>query len=544
MKRDWTSRAGLLMIGLILMVINLIGLNLFFRLDLTDDRVYSLSNASIDLVEQLEDPVTLTAYFTEDLPAPYAQNRRFLRDKLDDYRAYGGANVQYRFVDPGSNDELRQEAGRMNIPPVQIQVVEEDNVQLRNAYMGLAIQYGGEHETIPVVQDLSTLEYDITSAIRSLTRDELPSVGFLTGHGEPSPFQDLRTLAEELRRNYDVLTVNVEDSTLSDTPDVLMVVAPADSLGDGGLRAIDDYVMGGGRVAFLLNAVDANLQMGQARPLSVGLEPLLTAYGAGLRSDLVMDEQSSAVTVQRQQGFFNLAQQIQYAFLPIATNFSRDNLMVSRLDAVMFYFASSVDTSVAVPEGVRFEPLAFSSRRSDVQEGYFMIQPMQQQQPDLSGGPFVLAAAYRGTFPSAFTTGATSPPTRMVLVGDGDFLNESIVGQIPGNIRFGLNMVDWLAQDDALLTIRAKDVEPRRLPEVSEGLRPWIKYGNMLLPVLIVCLIGLWRWRRIRARDVVLVHDGRDRGATNPGHTRQTLPAEHAERTTPPDRKTSPAEQS
>lgn len=532
------------MIGLILVVINLIGLNLFFRLDLTDDRVYSLSDASIDLVESLDDPVTLTAYFTEDLPAPYAQNRRYLRDKLDDYRAYGGANVQYRFVDPGSDDDLRQEAERMNIPPVQIQVVEEDNVQLKNAYMGLAIQYGGEHETIPVVQDLSTLEYDITSAIRSLARDEVPSVGFLTGHGEPSPFQDLRTLTEELRRNYEVQTVSVDDSTLSGTPDVLMVVAPADSIGEGGLRAIDDYVMGGGRVAFLLNAVDASLQMGQAQPLSVGLEPLLAAYGAGLRTDLVMDEQSSAVTVQRQQGFFNLAQQIQYAFLPIATNFSRDNLMVSRLDAVMFYFASSVDTSAALPEGVQMEPLAFSSRRSGVQEGFFMIQPMQQQQPELSGGPFVLAAAYRGTFPSVFTPGATSPPTRMVLVGDGDFLNESIVGQIPGNIRFGLNMVDWLAQDDALLAIRAKDVEPRRLPEVSEGLRPWIKYGNMLLPVLIVCLIGLWRWRRIRGRDVVLVHDDRDRGAVNGAHRRQTSPREEPERTSPPDRKTTPAEQS
>jgi len=506
MKRDWTSRAGLLMIGLILVVINLIGLNLFFRLDLTDDRVYSLPDVSIKIVRELDDPVTITAFFTDDLPAPYAQNRRFLRDKLDDYRAYGGANIQYRFVDPASSDELRADAARMNIPPVQIQVVEADNVQLKNAYMGLAIQYGGEFETIPVVQDLSTLDYDITSAIRNLTRDSKPKVGFLTGHGEPNPYQNYQLLTDELERNYEVMTVSVEDSSLSERPDVLLVVAPRDTLGEAGLRAIDNYVSGGGRVAFLLNTVDANLQMGQARPLSVGLEPLLETYGARVRSDLVMDEQSSAVTIQRRQGFFNLAQQVQYAFLPVATNFDADNLMVSRLNAVMFYFVSTVDTSAARPDGVVVEPLIRSSSRSDVQEGFFMIEPMMQR-GELSSGPFVLAAAYHGKFPSMYTPGLVSPNTRIVVVGDGDFLNESVVGVIPENIRFALNMVDWLAQDDALLSIRAKDIEPRQLPEVSEEIRPWVKYGNMLLPVVLVLMVGLWRWRRLRTREIILDKD-------------------------------------
>ena len=502
MKRDWSSRAGLLLIGLILIVINVIGLNFFFRIDLTEDNVYSLSDASIDLVESLEDPVTITVYFSDELPATYAANRRFLKDKLDDYRAYAGDELQYRFVDPGADEEVRQEAARFNILPVQIQVLEQDNVQLRNAYMGLAIEYGGESESIPVVEDLSSLEYDVTTAIRRLTREELPTVGFLSGHGEPDIFQDLRILTEELRRNYEVRAVTVEDSSLSLEPDVLMVIAPSDSLDENALRALDAYVMEGGRVGFMLNRVDAQLQTGQAREMSVGLEPMLEAWGAGLNVDLVMDEQSSTVTLQRREGFFNLAQQIRYAFLPVATTFNRDNMMVHGLRQMMFYFASSVDTTVALPDGVVSEPLVMSSRRSGTQRGIFMIQPVEQQ-ARLSGGPLVLAAAYRGTFPSVFTPGRTSSPTRIVLVGDGDFLNESIVGAMPGNIEFGLNAVDWLAQDDALLTIRAKNIEPRRLPEVSEGLRPWIKYGNLLGPIVLVLLIGVWRWRQRKRREIV-----------------------------------------
>ena len=505
MKRDWTTRSSLILIGAILVVVNLIGLTVFGRLDLTDDGVYSLSDASISLVEDLDDPVTFKAYFTDELPAPYSSNRRFLKDKLDDYRAYGGNNVQYRFVDPGEDESLAEEAQRYRIPPVQIQVIEKDNVQLKNAYMGLAIEYGGEREVIPVVQDLSTLEYDITSAVRRLTRDELPTVGFLTGHGEPNIFEDMPTLRQGLGRNYDVSAVSITDSVLNTVPDALLIVAPADTIPDDHLRAIDRFVLNGGRLGLMLNMVSADLQAGQASALNVGLEPLLRAYGIGLQSNLVTDLESSAVTVQQQTGFFNIARQIEYPFFPIASRFSQDNLMVSRLREVLFYFVSSVDTTLSVPAGVDVEPLVYSSPRSASQEGFFFIQPNLEVRPQYSDGPFILSAAYSGNFPSAFDGSRESVSTRIAVVGDGDFLNESLLGRIPGNIELGLNMVDWLVQESDLLSIRAKKIEPRALREVSDEVRPWIKYANMLLPALAVVLFGLFRWRSRRNREFIFV---------------------------------------
>lgn len=502
MKRDWTSQTAILVVGGILVVANLIALNLFVRLDLTDDSVYSLSNASIDLVENLEDPVTITAFFTADLPAPWSTNSRFLKDKLDDYRAYGGQNVQYKFVDPSEDEELRTEAGRYGIPPVQVQVIESDNMQLKNAYMGVAIQYGGERETIPLVQDLSTLEYDITSAIRRLTRDELPVVGFLSGHGESNPTQTMQTLDRELRRNYDVQTVTVQNGALSPRPDALMIVAPADTIPGDHLRALDTYLMEGGRIGLFLNMVSADLQVGQATELSVGLEPLLNAYGVGLINNLIMDEQSAMVTVQRQEGPFTFAQQIEYPLFPVSTTMNPNNMMVNRLRDVMFYFVSSIDTATVVPEGVQMERLILSSNQSGVQQGFFMLQP-NNTTATLSGGPYILAAAYTGSFPSAFSSGQQSVPTRLVVVGDGDVLNETLVG--PRNAELGLNMADWLAQDDAMLSIRAKKIEPRALSEVSEGAKPWIKYGNMVGPVLLVVLFGLVRWRQRKKRQIALV---------------------------------------
>lgn len=503
MNRDWTSRFSLIIVGLIVVVVNLAGLNLFMRVDLTDDGVYSLSNASISLVENLEDPVTVVVFFTSDLPAPYSSNRRFLKDKLDDYRAYGGARFEYRFEDPGDSEVLRQRAAENQIPPVQIQVIESDNIQLKNAYMGLIIQYGGKTERIPVLQDLTTLEYDITSAIRRLTRLSIPKVGFLTGHGEPDPEQNMLILYESLGTNYTVEKTSVTDGEIGNI-DALLVIAPTDSLPEDSRRALDRYIMNGGRVAFLLNRVSADLQTGQALAHSVGLEDQLSKYGMGLKTDLIMDSQSSALTVQRRQGIFNLQQQIPYPFFPVSTSFSRDNMMVNRLSSLMFYFASSIDTSIVVPDGVVRTILARSTTRSQTQEGFFFVQPTLQR-AEFSSGPIPMIAAYEGEFPSAFESNRIGMRSRVVLVGDGDLLNESVVGTIPGNIKFGLNLVDWLVQDEDLLGIRSKSIAARPLDETSARLRSWIKYGNMLGPVLLVILFGLFRWRSQKRRTVVLV---------------------------------------
>jgi hypothetical protein len=178
-------------------------------------------------------------------------------------------------------------------------------------------------------------------------------------------------------------------------------------------------------------------------------------------------------------------------------------MMVSRLRDVVFYFASTIDTSLVQADGIESDYLVRSSSNSSVQQGFFFIQPMFEQ-AEYSDGPYVLAAAYRGAFPSAFSSGQLSVPTRMVVVGDGDFINESIVGPIPGNMEFALNIVDWLVQDDALLSIRAKKIAPRSLGEVSDSLQPWLKYGNMLLPVAIVMIFGLIRWRGKRNRQIVI----------------------------------------
>ena len=149
----------------ILLVVNLFSTQIFSRLDLTECKVYTLSKGSRDLVRNLEDPLTIKAYFSEDLPPPYNTSARYLRDQLDDYKAYSGGKLKYSFVDPGSEEELEREAQSFQIPPVQVNAVEKDRIEVKRVYMGLVFLYQDKHETIPLVQGTAGLEYDIPARL-------------------------------------------------------------------------------------------------------------------------------------------------------------------------------------------------------------------------------------------------------------------------------------------------------------------------------------------------------------------------------------------
>jgi gliding-associated putative ABC transporter substrate-binding component GldG len=486
----------------ILILINIVSVRLFTRWDLTDQKVFTLSDASRQLVEALDDRVNVTAYFTEDLPAPYNNTRRAVLDMLNEYRAYAGANLQYAFVDP-STEAAEREAQQQGIPPVEVQVVEEDKFQVKRAYLGLVLQYEDRKETIPVVQNLGSLEYDISSAVKRLTTRTKKRVGYTQGHGE-TPVNEWQRTYQDLSRNYDLTPVDLASSkNVPSDLAALLVIAPTQKYSDSAAAAIDRYIMGGGTAAFLLNRmrVDLNSQYRFAQPADVGLDKLLESYGTRVNADLVRDQQCANITVMRQQGFFQIQSQVPFPYLPNASSFS-DNPVVKDLRSLIFFFASSVDTSFAASRGLTAEVLVRSSAQSGRATGMTLVDPFAQYQPtDWNERSLALAATVTGSFPSAFEgtplAPATlrSPTTRIVVVGDGDFMKDEMAGS-RGNANFFSNIVDYLADDAGLITIRSKNLAQPPLDVLEDGTKQAVKAANLLLPPLLVVGYGLYRWRR------------------------------------------------
>jgi len=519
LKKQSLFRAGLVL--LILILLNIVSVRVFGRLDVTEKDLFTLSEASRNLVGSLDDKITVKAYFTEDLPSPYNSHRRMVLDQLNEYKAYSNGNLQYEFINP-TGEEAEREAQQQGIAPVNVQVVKEDKFEVKRSYLGMAFLFEDKKETIPVVRNMSTLEYDISTTIKRLVTKTRKKVGFLGGHGEPG-LQELAGIQEQLGKQYDISAVDLTGgTTVPSDISALVVMAPKTPIPPPHQYQIDQYIMRGGKAAFLLNKVDADLQQRFGREIPLGLEEMLAVYGLRINADLVRDTRCANISIVQQSFGFNIQSQVPFPLLPLASTFNPDNVMVKDLKGVVLFFTSSIDTLGIGAKGLSGDILMRSSKQSGRMKSVFMINPLAEYAPtEFSEQEIPLAAVVNGKFRSAFasrdvpvdTTGGVPPsaeermnmsaPTQVVLVGDGDFARDQYLGN-SDNLKFFANIIDYLLDDTGLITIRSKDVTPPQLDQVSEGVKNVVKYGNLIFPPIVVLAYGMIRWRMRKARRKAL----------------------------------------
>lgn len=543
-KIDFTQKTTMIWIIGILIAINVISWNFFTRFDLTDGDIYTLSDVSKRIVGELDDKVIVKAYFTEDLPAPYNNTARYLKDELDEYKAYSNGNLEYQFIDAGEDQAQKEEILKLGIPELQAQIVENEKLEIKKVMMGLAFFYEDKKEIIPVVKNAEGLEYEITSIIKRITSRNRKVIGFLKGHNEPDLYKNLKPVYDELDRQYVVTTVDVSDgSMVGDDIDVLMAVGSKGKIAEWDQFAIDQFIMRNGKAAFFIENVNVNLQLGVGIPSENGFNPLLRNYGVFLNDDLVIDVQHGRITVQQEQGGFVFNSMINFPFLPIVTNFNKDHIITQDISSVGFNFVSSIDTSLlAAQRDVEFSVLATSSDKSgsrtkfnafnplaggnpfagNAQGQFISLDPSQKWTKEMFDRSYLpLAVALKGSFNSYFApkeiplvqigegdTARVQPgdlPTnyqrlnqstdsRIVLVGDGSLVSRNSL-QNEQNFSLFMNIVDWLAQDEDMITIRSKSITTSVLEETEDGTKKLLKWGNILGPPLIILVIGLARWR-------------------------------------------------
>ena len=161
----------LTIIGTILVILNIVSRNIFFRWDLTDNKMYSLSESSKSVVGKIDDRLTMKVYFSDNLPGEYGNNRRYLQDILEEYAAYSGGNIHFEFYRTDDDEKMKEDAQKSGIQPVQLQVIENDNLEVKRVYMGMVFLYEDERETIPVIQTTTGLEYEITTKIKKFAEE-------------------------------------------------------------------------------------------------------------------------------------------------------------------------------------------------------------------------------------------------------------------------------------------------------------------------------------------------------------------------------------
>ena len=356
--------AGLLVLIVagILIAANVISARVFTRVDLTEGKEFTVSDSSKEILRRLDDVVNVKVFFSEKLPPQLTTLKQSVADVLKEYEVSSRGNVRVRFIDPGESEDLRQQAQAMGIPQLQMNLLEKDQYQVTNVFLGIGIQYGDKTEAIPVIQDLNTFEYDMTSAIVKLTQDEERSIGVLAGYGSRDLNTDLTGLNQILGRIFQIRSVNLNDGQTAVPEDIdALVVAGPKNVPDRVKYQLDQYVMRGGKVLFLIDPIQLNQQAGlTAMPANSGLGDLLGFYGAEIRSALVVETQQASAMASFSQGFLSYV--TPYPFWPkVSSAIYRDalnprNPITSDLESVTFTWAAPVDVTVALAEGETDEP--------------------------------------------------------------------------------------------------------------------------------------------------------------------------------------------
>lgn len=485
----------LLVLGIII-VANILVQPLLIRFDFSKGRQYTLSKATKGILRNLEDQVTVTAYFSEGLPPDVSRVKRDFQDLLVEFAAASKGNLDFEFINP-STDEQKKSIAQSGIQPVMINVREKDQVKQQQAYLGAVIRMGTATEVLPFVQPGASMEYDLASAIKKLSVSGKPTVAFIQGHGEPS-LNEMSQVVRELGALYNILPLDLNTvSAIPDTVKVAVLLAPKQALAPAHLDALDAYMAGGGQMVVGINRLETNMETATALANETGLEYWLYRHGVEVDTSLVIDVQCGTVTVPQYIGPIQVNSQVKFPYMPLVSSFA-DHPVSKGLEQVVFPYISPLRFLGGGATGIQFTPLLYSSSRSGIRPSpvQFEINNKQWLESDFPLSNLILGAVLSGPIGGGANT-------RMVVFGDGDFPLSGQQGRAMAqdNVHLLVNSVDWLGDDSGLLdlrtkTVTAKPLDAQYLLDETHGKRQLIKWLNVSLPVVLVILAGLLFQRR------------------------------------------------
>jgi len=517
------TAVALIVLG-ILAVLNFFFFRHFSRVDLTHDRRYTLTPSSKEALAKLDDMVNIKLYFSKKLPSYLVNLKRDITDLLDEYKAYAGGNIAITLIDPTENPALQQELRFMGIPQVQLNIIEKDQAQLTNAYLGMAIFYADKKEVIPFISDTKNLEYDLTSAIVKVTSSETKKVGIYTGKGQ-TPAEEYQAVNQLLAKQYEVMQIQLQDDGEALGKVNTLILAGPRELTDRQKYAIDQFIMRGGKAVFLVDTVEIKEGL-QATSFKPAVDDLLQHYGIRVEENLVLDR-SNAYAAFR-SGFMTFRIPYPFWVKVVSEGFASDNPTVSQLESLVLPWTSSLTVVGEKKSKMTVTELAKSTPSSWLQKGFYMLDPQQVSiRPGTQMESYLLALSASGRFKSFFAdkpippaekredgTEAPaqqeaikeSPETRIVVVGSSRFITNDIITQFEDNQVFFLNIIDWLTLGEQLIGIRSRGATDRPLSETTEYMKTLVKALNMFAVPLAVALFGIVRFyiRRRKKRSEAL----------------------------------------
>ncbi|MDD5110518.1 MAG: Gldg family protein [Patescibacteria group bacterium] len=507
------SLARVLIVPAVLVACNILVAPFVLRWDLTASRQYTLGEATRRVLRELQNPITIEVFFSQDIPQELIGIRQDTLDVVGEYQRLGKGKVLVEQLDPQNDSAAAAEAESLGIPKVDFNTSNVQKIEISSGYAGIAVRYLEKSEPLPVISATTNLEYDLTLAIRRLTREKVPQIGLPTSHGEQLDPQ----VRQELEKEYGLTDVTLDQGQVVPAVDGILIVAPTAPYTATEQFALDQFIMNGGKLIALIDGttVDDQQLTAQVNQLG-GLTDLLAAYGVTVNPDVVADGLSAEyLPFQTGNG---RGVWIPYTVWPKIIHPPRaawiglnpDHPITAKLNSLTLPWPSSL--TIRPDAADQITVLGESSPQSTATNlttagQPFALYPQALPKTDGAGsGQQVVAALIHGKLSSAFAGkplpegfSADKDKVKMetdnagvMVVGSGRFIGLNILQRFsPENFTLVGNGLDALLQDASLIAIRSRTSVDRPLKSVSNQEAAAIRYGNIFGGSVLVIAAGL-----------------------------------------------------
>lgn len=558
-KRKNLKRSHWLEMGvtvLIVLSVNVIDHFIYARLDLTSEKRYTLSDSTKLMLKAIDEPLLYRVYLDGDMPADFKRLQNETKEMLNQLRAYN-RNVSYEFVNPnnfGSDEERRvffRKLSEKGIQPAQVQMKGDNGVTNLMLLPAADVFYKGRETTVQLLQNqqyvgqadllnnsIQNLEYALTSPVRSMSQGIKQSIGFLQGQGELSGgvLYDIQRALQEFY-SLDYVTIdgqiqsltshrkNSKDSTyrFSNKFDLLIVAKPTETFSEKDLFILDQYIMYGGKVLWLIDPLNAEIDSlathGQmlATRYPLGLDEMLFNYGVRVNPNVLMDIRCRPIPLP----VSIVGDKPQYRFcpwyyFPEIVPLS-EHPIVRNLDLIKTDFVSSIDL---IDNDIKKTILLTTSEYTRVKNAPAIIDMndarMEPDQRLYNKSHLPVAVLLEGEFKSTWRNRLTpelmeqdaigyrevSDPTKMIVISDGDIIKnrfdaekeiiypvgyDSYTRTLYANKELILNAVNYLVGDKGLMDSRSRNITLRKLDEnKTHERRSFYQVINIIVPLLLL----------------------------------------------------------
>lgn len=515
------------------------------RIDMTEEKRYTITDATKEVLSQVKDDLYIEVYLEGELPSNFLRFQTAIRETLEEFEVYTDASLEYRFIDPSQAESQRarnqyyQGLMKQGLQPSNLNLKKDGKQSQIMVFPGLIISAGGQELAVNLLkgsrassieevlnQSIEGLEYEIANGIALVTGNTRKRVGLVYGHDEPDT-TELAGFTNLVLSKYDLFRINLPTRTTPLTGyDLIVVTKPAKAFTEVEKYLLDQYLMGGGRLLFFLDAlgVDMNEASGEgtvAIPYENNLNDLLFKYGVRINNNYVADINcGNTPVVAGNIGDQPQINMLPWPYFPIITNYG-NHPVVKNMDALQVRFASEIDSVKA--DGIKKTPLLYTSANSKV-----IGAPVRVSYNDLKDEllpekfvhkPVPIAYLLEGKFqslyknrfvPGNFDQSAFRPDgleSKMAVIADGDLIRNEFdlesgnplpLGVDPysrehyANETLIMNLMEYLMDDSGLIQARSKEIKIRPLDKarVKQERTKW-QLINIAAPILLLILFGL-----------------------------------------------------